>query len=258
MNIVVLGAGNIGTYLTHTLHSHRNTILQVYNRTQSRGEFLAKSVKAEYVNDIMLVNEFADLYIIAVSDGYIVEVAEKLSKRSIKGIVVHTSGATPLSVLHPFLRAGVIYPVQSIHKLVNPSVVPYAIEGNFKDVEELLFNLALTMSPKTFLCNSTQRLSIHVAAVFVNNFSNALYTIANSILTQNGLSLEILMPLLLNTANNAKEIQHGSIQTGPAVRNDIKTIDMHLNFLSNTKELAEIYQHLTNYIIKSKQKEKSN
>jgi hypothetical protein len=42
--------------------------------------------------------------------------------------------------------------------------------------------------------NSRQRLMVHLAAVFANNFSNAQYAIAEMILKENNLSFDLLRP----------------------------------------------------------------
>ncbi|MBK7956867.1 MAG: DUF2520 domain-containing protein [Bacteroidetes bacterium] len=41
------------------------------------------------------------------------------------------------------------------------------------------------------------------------------------------------------------------MQTGPAKRNDIKTIESHLKVLENEKNLHEIYDVMTKSILKS-------
>lgn len=259
MKIVLFGAGNVATYLGRTLAAQNFNIQQVYNRTPSKGQALANSISAKYCNNIEDIDPNADLYLIAVSDNHIQEIVSHLNSQ-IKGIVVHTSGATPLSVLERFKKTGVLYPVQSIHKEVSFDTlsVPFAIEGNTIESQKQLLNFASKLTQNTFICDSSQRLAIHVAAVFVNNFSNTLYTIAADILANNKLNFDVLQPLLMKTAENARGINQSSIQTGPAIRNDIKTIDKHLDFLRDTRDLAEIYQIMTNYIIKSKQKGNSN
>ena len=91
--------------------------------------------------------------------------------------------------------------------------------------------------------------SIHsnVSAVFVNNFVNHLYQIGNEICIENNVPFEILKPLILETANKVMSLSPKEAQTGPAKRNDTKTIEAHLELLS-TENQATIYKKLTQSI----------
>jgi hypothetical protein len=75
--------------------------------------------------------------------------------------------------------------------------------------------------------------ALHVAAVFVNNFTNHLYTIGNKICEENQVPFDILKPLILETAHKIMTISPNEAQTGPAKRNDITTIEAHQLFLSD-------------------------
>src|SRR5690606_15948426 len=107
---------------------------------------------------------------------------------------------------------------------------------------------------QSFLCTSQQRLALHVSAVFANNFTNALYQIAYDILKQADLDFELIIPLIRETAEKIQNHVPEQVQTGPAIRNDGKTINTHLQFLSDREELTEIYQQLTYYIKKRRPK----
>jgi predicted short-subunit dehydrogenase-like oxidoreductase (DUF2520 family) len=93
-------------------------------------------------------------------------------------------------------------------------------------------------------------MQVHLAAVYANNFTNALYSISESMLSKKSIPFKILNSLILNTAEKA--IQNGplSSQTGPARRNDLSTIKKHLLLLKDNKEEAIIYSALTSYIQK--------
>jgi uncharacterized HAD superfamily protein len=80
--------------------------------------------------------------------------------------------------------------------------------------------VAKVISDKAFAINSEQRKALHVAAVFVNNFTNHLYTIGNKICEENQVPFDILKPLILETAHKIMTISPNEAQTGPAKRND--------------------------------------
>ena len=88
---------------------------------------------------------------------------------------------------------------------------------------------------------------MHVAAVFVCNFVNHLYQIGNEICEENNVPFEVLHPLIQETAHKITELSPREAQTGPALRNDTKTIEKHLDFLENP-EYKNLYQLLTQSI----------
>jgi predicted short-subunit dehydrogenase-like oxidoreductase (DUF2520 family) len=74
-----------------------------------------------------------------------------------------------------------------------------------------------------------------------------LYTIGNTICIENNIPFEILQPLIKETAQKIQSLSPSEAQTGPAVRNDQKTIEKHIDFLTN-ENLKEIYKILTKSI----------
>ncbi|MDB2384891.1 DUF2520 domain-containing protein [Polaribacter sp.] len=186
----------------------------------------------------------ADITIIAVSDNAITEVSKKITNQ----LVVHTSGFSSINFLENTTRKGVFYPLQSFskEKKLDFSEIPICIEAQHKNDEILLRSLAEKLSKKVYIINSEQRKAIHVSAVFVNNFSNHMYKIGNDICKRNNIPFEILMPLIQETAKKITKLSPLEAQTGPAVRNDSKTMDNHL-FLLNEKE-KEIYKLITTSI----------
>ena len=103
------------------------------------------------------------------------------------------------------------------------------------------------MGSPTKRVNSNQRRVLHLAAVFVNNFTNQLYRIGHEITESEGAEFDLLKPLILETANKVQELSPYMAQTGPAKRNDQKTIKKHLNLLES-EHYKKIYELLTKSI----------
>ena len=251
MRTVIIGSGNIATHLAMALYNAGHTIIQIYSRTLANAQALANLVHSSYTNEFSAIPTDADLYLICVSDSAISQVINNLNA-GIKGIVTHTSGATDIQVLDKFQNRGVIYPPQSINKNIETdiSLIPFGIEANSEENYTRIYQLINNIAPKSFPCSSQQRLAIHVAAVFANNFSNVLYLIAKEILENEQLDFELLKPIILETA---LKIQHHSpeeSQTGPARRADFNIIEKHLQFLRHNAEENKIYQILTDFIVK--------
>jgi len=248
MKITIFGTGNVATHLGKAFFAAGHAISQVWSRNKDRAKGLATLLDAEAIDDRVALDRDADLYVLAVSDDAIAPLAARMPP--VRGVVVHCSGATPLAILAGSHDCGVVYPLQSLSKnaVLDIRTVPFAVEGNSAATTSLLLGLMRQLSPTSFICNSQQRLALHVAAVFANNFSNALFQISHEILQENGLSFDLLKPLILETAQKVQTHIPGEVQTGPAKRADGKTIERHLDFLGKNPDREKIYRIMTERI----------
>ena len=241
IKVVLIGSGNVATHLYKAFSTVLGVeIIQVFARTQSSAIPLA--VQISNWEDL----KEADLYVISVSDDAIAEVALKIPFKN--KLIVHTSGTTSIDVL-PFERKGVFYPLQTFskEKQIDFSVVPICIETNQKEDENILQKIASLLTPKVYLISSEQRKALHVAAVFVCNFTNHLYQIGAAICEDNAIPFETVKPLITETADKIQNLAPKDAQTGPAFRGDEKTIQAHLEFLTNS-EYKTLYQLMTQSI----------
>ena len=252
-NIVVIGAGNLATQLALAFHREGVNVVQVLNRTRLNGEKLARRVKADFSCDFREVDFRADLFILAISDSAIGEVASTLGLED--QLLVHTSGSVDLDVLSgASTNSGVFYPLSTFSKdrRINFSNIPICIEANTKENEEKLMQLARIVSNKAQVLNSRQRKVLHMTAVFAGNFSSFMYTIAEDLLKQHGISFSLLKSLIEQTAATAKHEDVFSRQTGPAVRGDSRIMEEHLEMLAKDGVYMEIYALISKSIIKHK------
>ncbi|MFM9402524.1 Rossmann-like and DUF2520 domain-containing protein [Myroides odoratimimus] len=245
ISISILGSGKVAHHLILNFLEHDNICLQqVYARTPNKVKDLVSH--NQIISDI---NELkpADIFIIAVSDDAIEEVSSTIPLKD--AFVVHTSGTMPMNSIATTSRKGVFYMLQtfSIDKEVDFSLIPYCIEASNKQDFELLEKLALSFSERVYKISTDQRQSIHLAAVFVNNFTNHLFKLGEDICKENMVPFDILKPLILETATKVQTLSPREAQTGPAARNDQGTIDRHLEALNDPIK-KEIYQLITNSI----------
>jgi predicted short-subunit dehydrogenase-like oxidoreductase (DUF2520 family) len=245
IRITLLGSGNVAQHLIKAFtKSETIEIVQVYSRKK---ENLASLIDFDkIVNDFEELKE-ADLYIIAVSDKAIAEVSRQLPFQN--RIVVHTSGAASLDVLDIKNRKGVFYPLQTFSKSkeIDFSAVPMCLEAENTFDFHVLETAAKSISNVVHAINSDQRKALHVAAVFVNNFTNHLYQIGHEICEEHQVPFEILKPLIQETAEKINTLDPIDAQTGPAKRNDLTTIEAHLDYLSNENQ-KNIYKIITQSI----------
>lgn len=246
IRLSIIGSGNVAHHLIQAFsHSAEIELIQVFARKPS-------SVSTHITTD-KIISEFSelipvDIVIISVTDDSIATISKNIPFKN--SLVVHTSGSVAMEALNDTNRKGVFYPLQTFSKSkeVDFTSIPICLEAeNIKDYT-ILETLAKTISNSVYNVNSEQRKALHVAAVFVCNFTNHLYQIGNEICQQNKLSFDILKPLIQETANKILSLSPEEAQTGPAKRKDSQTINAHLNFLTDEHQ-KEIYKILTKSII---------
>jgi predicted short-subunit dehydrogenase-like oxidoreductase (DUF2520 family) len=245
IKVVILGSGNVAQHLIEVMKNASNIdLVQVFARNPNHLNHQLPSSKI--ISNYQKIAD-ADVYIISVSDYAIAEISGKLPFEN--RLVVHTSGSSDFSVLDNKNRKGVFYPLQTFTKgkKIDFNPIPLCLEAEMEQDFQLLEKLAFCISQKVFQINSEQRKSLHVGAVFVCNFVNHLYQIGNEICEANQIPFEVLHPLIQETAQKILELTPKEAQTGPALRNDTKTIEKHLDFLSD-ENYKTIYKLLTQSI----------
>jgi predicted short-subunit dehydrogenase-like oxidoreductase (DUF2520 family) len=249
--ITLIGSGKVATQLGFQLHHLGKTIPEVYSPNLKHAQSLASQIEAVAISDLSNLSPQADLYIIAVSDNAI-ETVIKTIKINCK-TVVHTAGSIPLQILESLSpNHGVLYPLQTFtkEKTVDFSRIPFCIEASNRITRSSLLNFAGQLSDDVRYISTQQRLLLHVAAVFVSNFSNLMYLMGEELLQTAGLPFDILNPLIEETAAKIGGILPHRAQTGPAVRNDEITIQKHLDLLKDFPDKQEIYKLLSEKIIR--------
>ncbi len=249
--ICILGAGNVAWNMAQALHNAGYSIGQIFSRTAGSAVPLARSVGGRSVVRFEDIEPGADLYIIALADDVIDYCLSCFDPGN--SMVVHTAGSVSLDIFKGrAVNYGVFYPLQTFSKkrLADFSSVPLCIEANNNDNLAFLYSLAGSVTKKVYHTDSRQREVLHLAAVFANNFSNHMYHIAELLISNKGLPFDILHPLIKETSDKASVMSPGDAQTGPAVRNDRRIIEKHLNLLSSYSDEKELYKLITESIRK--------
>lgn len=251
LNVILLGTGNLARHLFDAFsQSEEVKIIQVVGRNLNDLAWFSHHTAVS--NDFSEIFD-ADVYLIAVKDDAIAKVSEHLSDKN--GVVAHTSGAMEMDVIQSD-RKGVFYPLQTFSKgkKVDFKHIPICAEASDKEALHLLKKLANSISENIHEIDSDQRKKLHLAAVFVNNFTNCLYGIGEEICLEEGLSFDLLKPLILETAEKIQRMSPKNAQTGPARRNDEKSMQNHLKLLTNKENIA-LYTLLSDTIKSMYEKE---
>jgi predicted short-subunit dehydrogenase-like oxidoreductase (DUF2520 family) len=249
MNIVIIGSGNVATVLGRKFRAAGHTILQVYSRNASSGSQLAYELDTESTNYKSMINKNADVYIVAVSDNAIRDATDDLKLRG--KVVAHTAASVPKEILKDVSdHYGVFYPLQSLRKEMKVfTEFPVFFDASDDTAKKVLEKLAHSIARENVTeAGNDERLKLHVAAVFVSNFVNHLYTLTENYCRKEGLDFKQLWPLIEETALRIKDISPKKVQTGPAMRNDSDTIHKHLELLKDHPQMKSLYVLLTESI----------
>ena len=247
--ITLIGSGNVAHNLGAALKKSGFEIVEVYSRTLTHAQELAKKLKADSTNLLLEINRESDLYIIATSDNAITEVAQELDLGD--KLIVHTSGSVGIEVLNKTSKNyGSFYPLQTFTRShqADFSEIPICIEGSNKKSLHSLEQVSEQLTNNTIEISSTQRQKLHLAAVFVSNFANYMQVIGEDLCKEQQIDFELLKPLMKEVYEKNQLQNPSQNQTGPALRGDTFTINKHLELLKENKELSEVYQLISRLI----------
>lgn len=253
--INIVGAGNVAYRMGLFLQNAGHCVQCVCARDLEKAEKVVRALKRTR-SDAVAVTDYnaipqGDITIIAVSDNAIGQVAAQLPHKC--GFTVHTSGATPRTVLEEagLQNTGVFYPLMtlSMNKELDIRLIPFLIEANNLQGEEILKNLTTSIKAEYKVCDSAKRLQFHTAAIFTTNFLNYSLSLAYDIASPD---FVLLLPSAIESIRKAFLNTPAVSQTGPAKRGDTNTIEKHLQVLQDEKfaEHLEVYRFLTEKIFK--------
>lgn len=248
--IAIIGSGNVASHLANALYQTGNEIAQIWSRKYEHAVLLAKKVNAKPIERLEDLNKDCDAYIISVKDDAIADVARCLELGD--ALVMHTSGTVDIEVLRQSsTRTGVIWAPQSFVKDIEMdyTAIPFCIEACTDNTAKEICEIVNPISGHVFVLSGEQRKWAHLASVIVNNFGNALNAIAQEQLREHKIPFEILHSLIEMTAERAKQPTNlWRIQTGPAARNDVETINAHRHLIADQPELLRLYETMTQLI----------
>jgi predicted short-subunit dehydrogenase-like oxidoreductase (DUF2520 family) len=250
-NISFAGAGRVAGALCSVFAEKNHKIQHIVSLTEKSGRELSDIYGASWSSDPVFPDS-TDIIIVSVPDHALESVLRKIKCRQ-ETIVAHTAGSIGLDVFpQNIMHKAVFYPLQTFtrNRKISFQNLPVFIESSDIESSGILEALASDIGAKVYYADTEHRRVLHLAAVFVANFTNHMLTCGNTVAGRAGFSFDILGPLVRETIAKASDIGPENSQTGPAVRNDMNTINKHLDLLSFSPELKSLYSELTNSIIK--------
>ncbi len=250
MRIVIIGAGNVATVLGRAIKKAGHEIIQVISRKEETAQALGRELECSATADFDSIDKTADFFLVAMSDAALNDLREKFNVGD--KIIVHTAGSVPKDVLSGIsANYGVLYPLQSLRKEnISESVaIPLLVDGNNDYTLYNISELAKSISNNVSFADEEKRTKLHVAAVIASNFTNHLYCLASEYCEKEKIDFKLLAPLIEETAARLHQYNPCDMQTGPAIRKDIVTLDKHLRLLADHPKLKTVYLRMTDSIM---------
>ena len=167
-DIAFAGAGNVAFRFSLALQEKGYDISFVYSRTERSRDKLVRALRANG-SDTQAAADYrdlasADLIFIAVSDDAIETVVREMTGQ-LAGMeklpaVVHTSGATDISILKPLedigCRCGVVYPLMTLNRNKNVEFkdVPLLLESTSQELRPVLDSIASDLGGEHYFYSS--------------------------------------------------------------------------------------------------------
>jgi predicted short-subunit dehydrogenase-like oxidoreductase (DUF2520 family) len=234
-SIALIGTGNVGFHIGNQLLALGIPIECFYTRNPTHQLELCERWSTKNCTEISSIQ--SDFVIVCVNDDAVKSVIDQIP---LNCNVVFTAGSVELSSIMRE-NCGVLYPLQSFNrsKKIDFSTVPFLIEGTSVEFTEKIVAFAQLLSPRVTVASSKERGLYHLAAVWINNFTNHMIYTAKNISDENHLNWDYLLPLLHETVAKISTLSPYDAQTGPAKRNDEKIIQKHLDLQDGMQQ--EIY-----------------
>lgn len=243
-DVVLIGAGRVATSLGMAAVEKGHRVTKVYSRTLASASRLASRIGCDADTDLATLPQDADVYIVAVSDAALPDVASRAPFPDDK-LCLHTAGSVTIDVFPERLKlCGVLYPMQtfSMDRRVRMDDVPCFVEARTGAGMEKLRAFASTLSSRVYELSGNERRYLHLGAVFACNFANHCYAIAEKIYRRHGIPFDALLPLIDETARKVHQMSPVSGQSGPAVRGDRNVMEAQLSLLEAEPLWTDVYR----------------
>lgn len=251
--VTVIGAGNVGSSLAIALHKEGYPIVSVISRTVRSALALAKSVSCQKAStSVADISPDSELILIATPDRVVEDIAGQIARlkklKFRKLFAAHTAGVLSADALEPLRRKGAliasIHPIQSFPSVARLKGVYFGIgaEGRALTRAEQLVK-SLGGSPVAI--SEQMKPLYHAACVFASAymvvFLNSISELARH-LDLKASWTEVFGPLMTSAMENAVKHSPERALTGPIIRGDFTTINLHLSALSKyTPQLLPLY-----------------
>jgi predicted short-subunit dehydrogenase-like oxidoreductase (DUF2520 family) len=234
----IVGAGHVGRALSRLFAARGVLAVQdVLTRSMASAQAAVAFIGAGQAVDAIAALRQADVWMLAVSDDRIAEVASELAAgRDLRGAVVfHCSGAKASTELAPLRAAGAfVASVHPVRSFADPRQVADAFDGTFCGIEGdeqalALLNPAFTaIGARLVTIDARAKTVYHAASVFASNYLTTVLDAALRAYQAAGIpdevARELARPLALETLSNVFRLGPETALSGPIARGDAATV----------------------------------
>jgi predicted short-subunit dehydrogenase-like oxidoreductase (DUF2520 family) len=147
----------------------------------------------------------------------------------------------------------VLYPLQSFTRgrhIADFRRTPFFVEGETPHALQTVRTVAKAFSDNVVEMNSTLRAHLHLVGAVANNFSNAMFSVAEELAADAGIPFDYLKPIIAETAAKALAMPSPRLaQTGAAQRGDEAIQQKHLDILAaEHPEYITLYKEISRLI----------
>jgi predicted short-subunit dehydrogenase-like oxidoreductase (DUF2520 family) len=234
----IVGAGHVGRVLGR-LFAVRGVfaVQDVLTRSHASAQAAVDFIGAGHPVDAIAALRQADVWMLAVSDDRIAEVAAQLAAgRDVKGAVVfHCSGAKASMELEPLRAAGaLVASVHPVRSFADPRQVADAFDGTFCGVEgepgalAVLHPAFTAIGARVVAIDARAKTVYHAASVFASNYLTTVLDAALRAYQAAGIpedvARELARPLATETMANVFRLGPETALSGPIARGDAATV----------------------------------
>lgn len=257
LKIGFIGAGKVGFSLGKLFATNAITVTGFYSRHGESAKEAADFTKTKYFENLEDIVKESNVIFITVPDGEISSVYQSIKDFNIsEKLICHTSGALNSKdafesieelgaygfSIHP------LFPVSSkydSYKELGDAF--FCLEGskNKISVFEALFRM---LGIKTFSIDDENKVKYHAACAIASNLICGIMKESVDLLMECGftedMALKALKPLALSNINHILSNGPSKALTGPVERNDIETVNRHIQCFNTEKE-ADLYKKVS-------------
>jgi predicted short-subunit dehydrogenase-like oxidoreductase (DUF2520 family) len=245
----IIGAGRVGQTIGKLFNINGCfEIRGILNKTNESSKKAIEFIGSGYACDTLSDLPNSDVLMITTPDFEIENIAKKLSESdTVKTkVVFHCSGATASTALNSLAKKGInigsIHPIMTFatpEKSINDfSGVYCGFEGEDVVLDTLRDSFE-KIGGKIFRINTEKKAIYHAATTMACNYLIALMDTAIDLYVESGLkreeALSIMQPIVKKTIDNIFSIEPIKALTGPIARGDYKTVQRHMDVLTDKK-----------------------
>lgn len=259
-----IGAGKVGFSLGRYLISNGVCVTGYYSKSPKSAKSAADFTNTKTYSSLKNILKDSDTLFITVPDAVIGEVWEHMKNLDIKNKkICHCSGSISSAAFFDAENRGAF--AYSIHPLCavsdkysswrNLKAAMFTIEGSQKYLYKMQ-ELFKSFGNEVIIINTVKKPLYHAGAVTASNLIIALLDLSREIFGQCGFdeknAQKAVLSLFKGNADNIVNFGLVNSLTGPIERNDVKTVEHHLENLNSSQ--SEIYRLLSQRLIELAQK----